>query len=75
MEQRLSDEPDRPIWDRLTFGDKSNEVVGLEGAIEQKWADIEALENRVEEVKQKIECNDAQLSGESCDSGFAKFKM
>jgi hypothetical protein len=74
LEQRLSDEPDRPIWDRLTFGDKSNEVVALEGAIEQKWADIEALENRVEEVKQKIECNDAQLSCESCDSGFAKFK-
>jgi len=73
LEQRLRDEPDRPIWNRLTFGDKSDEVVALEGAIEQKQANIEALETRVKEVGAQIECNDAQISGKSCDSSFAKF--
>jgi hypothetical protein len=73
LEQRLSDEPDRPFLDRLRFREKSDEVVALEGAIEQKRASIDALEALVNEVEAQIECNDTQISGESCDSSFAKF--
>ena len=73
LEQRLSDEPDRPFLDRLRLREKSDEVVALEGAIEQKRVSIEALEALVNEVEAQIECNDAQISGESCDSSFARF--
>lgn len=73
LEQRLSDAPDRPIWDRITFGDKSADVIALEESIEQTRTSIETLETRVEEVEAKIECNNAQIAGESCESSFAKF--
>jgi hypothetical protein len=73
LERRLSDTPDRPIWDRLTFGDKADEVITLEEAIAQTNISIGALESRGEELETQIECNDAERAGESCDSSFARF--
>jgi hypothetical protein len=73
LEQRLSVEPNRPFLDRLRLRAKSDEVVALESAIEQNQASIEALEALIDDVEAQSECNDAKISGESCDSSFAKF--
>jgi hypothetical protein len=69
----LSVEPNRPFLDRLRLRAKSDEVVALESAIEQNQASIEALEALIDDVEAQSECNDAKISGESCDSSFAKF--
>jgi hypothetical protein len=74
LKRRLSNAPDRSFWEFITRRKKSDEVVALEDDIAQTEMRIEALDNLREELEAQIECNDARREGESCDSGFSKFR-
>lgn len=73
LERQLSNTSYRPILDRLTLREKSEEVVTLEDGIREIKARIETLGNLREEILSKIDCNTSQQAGESCESGVTKF--
>ena len=74
LKRRLSNAPDRSLWEIITRREKSDEVVALEDDIAQTEMRIEALDNLRKDLEAQIECNEAQQKGESCDSRFSKIR-